>query len=293
MDSLPLRLGLTMWSHNNWQQSFYGSGTKPAERLEKYAQVFHTVEGNTTFYATPSSSTVNNWKAATHEDFRFTFKLPQAITHQHMLKGCQAQLKEFMQIMAPLHERIGQWTIQLPAAFGPQNLDTLKRFCTLFPPNFPIGIEVRHPDFFAKGDAEKALNQWLIEQQYDRIIMDSRPVFSEQITPSHPHYESLLDAQKKKPKVPVHAIATSDHPMIRFIGHPVDDVNNAFFQPWIKKLPEWISQGKQPYLFIHTSDNLIAPELALKLYQQLQTTCSLPDLSRFPADNGNNQIQMF
>ncbi|WP_188015573.1 hypothetical protein [Vibrio harveyi] len=45
MDNLPLRLGLTMWSHNQWQQSFYGSGTKPAERLEKYAQVFHTVEG--------------------------------------------------------------------------------------------------------------------------------------------------------------------------------------------------------------------------------------------------------
>ncbi|MDF4308545.1 DUF72 domain-containing protein, partial [Vibrio parahaemolyticus] len=54
MDNLPLRLGLTMWSHNQWQQSFYGSGTKPAERLEKYAQVFHTVEGNTTFYATPT-----------------------------------------------------------------------------------------------------------------------------------------------------------------------------------------------------------------------------------------------
>uniref|UniRef100_UPI003D0F2734 DUF72 domain-containing protein n=1 Tax=Vibrio sp. TaxID=678 RepID=UPI003D0F2734 len=54
MEKLPLRLGLTLWSHSDWQQSFYGSGTKPAERLEKYAQVFHTVEGNTTFYATPS-----------------------------------------------------------------------------------------------------------------------------------------------------------------------------------------------------------------------------------------------
>lgn len=293
MDSLPIRLGLTMWSHNNWQQRFYGKGTKPAERLEKYARVFHTVEGNTTFYATPSLSSVNNWKSATHDDFRFTFKLPQAITHQQMLRGCQSQLKEFMQIMQPLHERIGQWTIQLPASFAPENLDDLKKFCALFPPNFPIGIEVRHPDFFAKGAEEKALNQWLIEHSYDRIIMDSRPVFSEQLTKSHPHYESLLDAQQKKPKVPVHAIATARHPMVRFIGHPQEEKNIAFFQPWLSKLPQWISEGKQPYLFIHTSDNVIAPELAADLYKLLQQQISLPNLSPFPADDGLSQLQMF
>lgn len=293
MDEIPLRLGLTMWSHNNWQQGFYGSGTKSNERLEKYAQVFHTVEGNTTFYATPSSTTVQNWKAATHDNFRFTFKLPKPITHQNLLRGSQAQLKEFMQIMEPLHDRIGQWTIQLPAAFGPEHLEQLKQFCTLFPPHFPIGIEVRHPAFFAKGDAERNLNQWLIEKGYDRIIMDSRPVFSEQITRSHPHYDSLLDAQQKKPKVPVHAIATANQPMIRFIGHPQEDKNFAFFTPWLSKLAEWIAAGKQPYVFIHTSDNVIAPELALQLYQKLQQQTTLPDLAPFPANDGNSQLQMF
>lgn len=288
MDTLPLRLGLTMWSHNNWQQSFYGSGTKPAERLEKYAQVFHTVEGNTTFYATPSASTVLNWKAATHDDFRFTFKLPKAITHQQMLKGSQAQLKEFMQIMEPLHDRVGQWTIQLPAAFGPNHLDALKKFCSLFPPNFPIGVEVRHLEFFAKGDAEKALNHWLIEKGYDRIIMDSRPVFA-----AKPENEAIIDAQMKKPKVPVHAIATAANPMIRFIGHPEESKNYDFLTPWLTKLPEWISQGKQPYVMIHTADNIVAPELAANLYRMLQQHTTLPDLAPFPANDGNSQIQMF
>ena len=277
-----------MWSHNNWQQSFYGSGTKPAERLEKYAQVFHTVEGNTTFYATPSASTVLNWKAATHDDFRFTFKLPKAITHQQMLKGSQAQLKEFMQIMEPLHDRVGQWTIQLPAAFGPSHLDALKKFCSLFPPNFPIGVEVRHLEFFAKGDAEKALNHWLIEKGYDRIIMDSRPVFA-----AKPENEAIIDAQMKKPKVPVHAIATAANPMIRFIGHPEEGKNYDFLTPWLTKLPEWISQGKQPYVMIHTADNIVAPELAANLYRMLQQHTTLPDLAPFPANDGNSQIQMF
>lgn len=288
MDNLPIRFGLTMWSHNNWQQSFYGSGTKPNERLEKYASVFHTVEGNTTFYATPNATTVNNWRAATHDNFRFTFKLPQSITHQHMLRGCQAELKRFMSTMDPLHERIGQWTIQLPAGFGPEHLDTLKQFCALFPPDYPVGVEVRHPAFFAKGEAEREFNAWLVEQDHDRIIMDSRPVFA-----AKPDNEAIIDAQQKKPKVPVHAIATSNHPMIRFIGHPDEEQNYSFFKPWLQKLPQWIAQGKQPYVMIHTADNIIAPELAANLYKQLQLNTELPDLNRFPAEDGNTQIQMF
>ncbi len=286
--TLPLRLGLTMWSHSGWQRSFYGSGTKPAERLEKYAQVFHTVEGNTTFYATPSSHTVRNWHSATHSDFRFTFKLPSSITHQQMLSDSQGLLRGFLNVMEPIHARVGQWTIQLPAAFGPEHLDVLKQFCRQFPRDFPLGVEVRHLAFFSKGDDEKALNQWLTESGIDRIIMDSRPVFSAQ-----PINEVIIDAQQKKPRVPVHAIATADHPMIRFIGHPELDENLPFFEPWLRKLPTWIAQGKQPYLMIHTPDNIEAPELATTLYRTLNQSIPLPDLAPFPNNNGNPQLQMF
>ncbi|WP_161455128.1 MULTISPECIES: DUF72 domain-containing protein [unclassified Vibrio] len=288
MDTLPIRLGLTMWSHAQWQASFYGSGTKPADRLERYARVFHTVEGNTTFYATPSPITVQNWRSATHDDFRFTFKLPKAITHQQLLKNSQELLREFMNVMAPLHERVGQWTIQLPAAFGPEHLDHLKVFCRQFPQHFPLGVEVRHPAFFAKGDEEKALNQWLLETGIDRIIMDSRPVFA-----APPNTEAVIDAHQKKPRVPVHAISTAAHPMIRFIGHPDLEENLGFFAPWLKKLPAWIAQGKQPYVMIHTPDNVEAPQLALRLYQQLQQLMTLPDLAPFPAKDGDTQLQMF
>lgn len=47
--SPPLRLGLAMWSHNQWQQSIYGKGCKTGDRLARYAETFNTVEGNTTF----------------------------------------------------------------------------------------------------------------------------------------------------------------------------------------------------------------------------------------------------
>ncbi|MEZ9232565.1 DUF72 domain-containing protein [Vibrio amylolyticus] len=288
MSHLPLRLGLTMWSHSEWQSSFYGKGTKPSERLEKYASVFHCVEGNTTFYATPSMSTVRNWQQASHDDFHFTFKLPRAITHQQQLRHCQQELTDFLNIMAPLHDRIGQWTIQLPQQFEPRSLDTLKQFCTLFPKEMKLGVEVRHMGFFDKSDNEKRFNHWLIENGINRIIMDSRPVFS-----APPVTEAVIDAHQKKPRVPVHAIATASQPMIRFIGHPDESANVEFFQPWVKKLPQWIEEGKQPYVMIHTPDNIEAPQLAQRLYQTLSDVVSLPDLNAFPAQRGNNQISMF
>ncbi|MGF1724102.1 DUF72 domain-containing protein [Photobacterium nomapromontoriensis] len=261
----PVRLGLAMWSHNHWRDSLYGSGCKSGERLAKYAEIFHTVEGNTTFYATPSISTVQKWHDATDDHFRFTFKLPQAITHQQQLMHCDQLLANFFSTMAPLEHKIGLWKIQLPAQFSPMALPALAKFLARLPPHYPVGVEVRHPAFFAKGHDEQMLNRLLVEHGANRIIMDSRPVFS-----APPTTEAVIEAHRNKPHVPVHAIATASHPMIRFIGHPDEASNDAFFNNWLTQLPQWLDEGKQPYLFIHTPDNNLAPELAVRLYQQLQ-----------------------
>jgi uncharacterized protein YecE (DUF72 family) len=296
--SPPLRLGLTIWSHNSWLTRFYGVETSTAQRLEKYAQVFHTVEGNSTFYASPSVRTVANWNSATPDDFRFTFKLPKLITHERRLKNCKEELNQFITLLEPLHEKIGMWTIQLPAVFSPMELAALTSFTRLFPKSAPLGVEVRHPEFFSKGDSEKRLNQYLIEQNIDRIIMDSRPIFSPDNSHLTQRYTTvqrikLEDAQRKKPRVPVHAIATSNRPLIRFIGLPNPEENIDFIAPWKSKLNDWITQGKQPYLMIHTTDNDYAPELAAHFYQSLCDVLSLPKLRPFPADSDPQQISIF
>lgn len=274
-----LRLGLAMWSHNHWQESVYGSSTKQADRLARYANIFNTVEGNTSFYATPNAQTVMNWHSATPDDFRFTFKLPQSITHQRQLQDCQQELLAFFQIMSPLVEKTGLWKIQLPAAFGPEQLPALARFFDLLPQDLTYGVEVRHLAFFAKGDAERALNRLLMDRQVNRIIMDSRPLFA--LPPAN---EAIIDAHKKKPQVPVHAISTAHTPVVRFIGQTDGTIealaasndrlqvknNDSFFNNWLRQLALWIKEGREPYLFIHTPDNQTAPELAVRLYQQLQ-----------------------
>lgn len=259
-----LYIGMPMWSHNGWVDQVYSGISKPAQRLARYAEVFNSVEGNTTFYAIPNSKTICHWRDAVPDNFRFTFKLPQSITHQSQLRHCQEQTRVFFQVMSPLINRTSLWVIQLPKGFGPSSFSALKTFIEQLPAVGHIGIEVRHPDFFAKGDAEKRLNAFLIEQGINRVIMDSRPVFSAPAVS-----EAVIDAHQKKPKLPVHAIATAGQPMIRFIGHPELKENDAFFKPWIGKICQWLQEGRQPHVFIHTPDNQYAPLLAQRLYDQL------------------------
>lgn len=274
-----LRLGLAMWSHQHWQGSIYGRETKQVDRLARYADIFNTVEGNTSFYATPSQQTVLNWHSATPESFRFTFKLPQTITHQKQLLLCGQELNDFFRVMTPLIEKTGVWKIQLPAHFGPEQLPVLKQFLDQVPLGLNYGVEVRHPAFFAKGDAERALNRLLIGKGINRIIMDSRPLFA--LPPSN---QAIIDAHKKKPRLPVHPIATANTPVVRFIGQTdvteqgliqaetagLPKNNDVFFANWQKQLPLWLVEGREPYLFIHTPDNRTAPELAIRLYQKLR-----------------------
>jgi hypothetical protein len=60
------------------------------------------------------------------------------------------------------------------------------------------------------------------------VILDSRPVHA-----AIPHTEAIRDAQRKKPKVPVHAVVTANHPMVRFIGSDDMAQNSALFAVWL------------------------------------------------------------
>jgi len=61
----PILLGTSSFTASGWNGSFYPRGMKPSDYLWFYAERFHTVEGDSTFYACPSARTVENWNART------------------------------------------------------------------------------------------------------------------------------------------------------------------------------------------------------------------------------------
>ncbi|MNC41190.1 hypothetical protein D3C75_899440 [compost metagenome] len=145
----------------------------------------------------------------------------------------------------------------------------------------PVAVEVRNQAFFAKGEEERLLNRLLHERGVERICLDPRALFS--CTSRDP---AVLHAQAKKPKVPPRPAAFSQHPQVRFIGHPQLEANEAFLTPWVDKVAIWIEEGRNPYIFLHTSDNRLAAALAQRFHQRLMQRlpglAALPELPRTP-----------
>ncbi|MCA4964001.1 DUF72 domain-containing protein [Pseudomonas sp. Y24-6] len=277
---LPYYLGCPSWSENAWRDYFYPQDARPAEFLSLYSQVFNAVEGNTTFYASPAASTVQRWADTMPEHFRFTAKFPGDISHNGDLREQLTAAETFLQLLSPLGERVSPLWLQLPKSFTPQRLPELAGFIDAL--ERPLAVEVRHREFFAKGDSERILNRLLRDRGIERICLDPRALFS--CTSTDP---AVLDAQAKKPNVATRPAAFTQCPQVRFIGHPQLEANDPFLVPWVEKIAQWIEEGRTPYIFLHTADNLLAAKLAQRFHTQLMLRLpglpALPELYREPA----------
>lgn len=276
---LPYFLGCPSWSESAWRDYLYPADARVTEYLGLYSQVFNAVEGNTTFYASPAPATVARWAQVMPAHFRFTAKFPREVSHAADLREQLDAAVTFTRLMAPLGERVSPYWLQLPAMFGPARLAELSHF--LDEVAVPVAVEVRNDAFFARGEEERQLNRLLLERGVERICLDPRALFS--CTSRDP---AVLHAQAKKPKVPPRPAAFSQHPQVRFIGHPQLDANETFLTPWVDKIASWIEEGRSPYIFLHTSDNRLAAALAQRFHQRLMQRlpglASLPELPRAP-----------
>lgn len=241
----PYFLGCPQWQHPAWNKRL-PLGQSP---LERYSKVFNCVEGNTTFYATPSPEQCRQWRLQVPDDFRFLLKFPRTITHDRLLSGVDAGMRDFLEVVAPLEDVSGPFLLQLPAAFGPEHLNNLWRFVDALPAPLKCTVEVRNSAFFSKGEAERTLNRGLRERNVARVCLDSRALFA-----AIPDNEVTIDAQRKKPRVPVHLLPSDATPVIRYIGHPDIEANRRYLAPWVERVAFWIEQGHQPYFFLHMPD---------------------------------------
>src|SRR5438105_11642591 len=63
-------LGTSSFTAKGWEASFYPKGMRSSDYLAFYAERFHTVEVDSTFYACPSARTVANWAATRRAGLR-------------------------------------------------------------------------------------------------------------------------------------------------------------------------------------------------------------------------------
>jgi len=181
---MALRVGCSGWSYDDWVGPFYPKDVKKDQWLSYYGRFFPTVEINSTFYAVPNQFTVRAWvqkgnavrkfredrfwrQAKDQAGFSYSLKLPQKITHEHLVSGdfekAYTGLKAFeAAVLNPLYEQnlIGAVLVQMSPYFrlGPDEkkeraaLKLLEDFLQVLPTDrYDWALELRHNSWLAKG----------------------------------------------------------------------------------------------------------------------------------------------
>ncbi|UVS78538.1 hypothetical protein Actkin_02271 [Actinokineospora sp. UTMC 2448] len=269
-----LNVGCAMWTHKAWPGRFMPQSTPAKERLRAYAGWCNAVEGNTTFYATPSRTTVATWAQQTGPEFRFVLKLPKVVTHERRLAGVEVEMRAFLDAIEPLGDRAVLWT-QLPGSFGPPDVDTLGRFLRRLPADRQRAVEVRHPGFFTDADSTSLLEKVLAHANAEWVPFDTTVFFQ-----NPPTSEAEQDAWTKKPRLPRRTRALTDRPIVRYLGRDSAEVTADGWQPWAEVVAEWLREGRSPTIFLHTPDNDDAPALARRFHDDVRAL--VPALAALP-----------
>ena len=160
MDQLPIRIGTSAFTAAGWEGSFYPKGLPAKDQLSYYARHFDTVEVDSTYYRIPALSTVKGWAAKTPAGFIFAAKVPQIITHEKVLVDCAGDLKEFLDVMSALGEKLGPLLFQFPyfnkKAFASMNdfLARLVPFLKTLPKGQPFAVEIRNKNWLVPAFVE-------------------------------------------------------------------------------------------------------------------------------------------
>jgi len=144
---MKLYVGTSGYSYKEWKGSFYPEKIPAAEMLSYYASRLPAVELNNTFYRMPQRSMVESWKTQVPEDFRFSVKAAQRITHFKRLKEVGDETKYMLETVSALEDRLGVVLFQLPPNMK-KDLERLETFLHDLPAETPAAFEFRHPTWF-------------------------------------------------------------------------------------------------------------------------------------------------
>jgi len=224
-------VGTSGFSYPEWKQSFYPEKLAQEEFLEHYASRFATVEIDRTFYRMPNAKTIDAWKAATPDGFRFAIKASQKITHREKLAVPSEALPYLVRTVSGLEDRLGAVLFQLPPWLR-CDLDRLEKFLEQLPAGFPSAMEFRHAS-------------WLTDEVYDRLRRSGVGLV---IHDADDHTSPLV------------VTARLSYLRLRKSAYSPEDLAS-----WRERARAWVADGVDVYVYIKHEENPDAPRIALEL----------------------------
>ena len=233
---MQIYLGCSGWSYadppekGGWTKVFYPSSQ--TKRLSYYSRFFDTVEMDSTFYEKfykyMTKQTFIGLDNATPENFEFSIKVPETVTHINRLdvrKGAIASLEEFLDKISPLKitNKLGAILVQLPPSLTVRDFKDTENFLDRLPSGYQYALEFRHPSWNTEGP-------WEMLKHYDiAAVMTDSP---------------LSDKLQYLAEV---TVTSKNHSFIRFHGRSSRHRYNYLYskeelKPWIAKIKEMTSK---------------------------------------------------
>jgi uncharacterized protein YecE (DUF72 family) len=158
-------VGTAGWSIPRPQQRRFPPGES---LLARYSRVLPAVEINSTFYRPHRADTFERWARTVPRAFRFSVKVPGAITHERRLVGSARLLDSFLANLQPLGTRLGCLLVQLPPSLA-FDARVVRAFLTVLRKRFERGValEPRHASWFGSR-----ADQLLVDFEVARVAAD-------------------------------------------------------------------------------------------------------------------------
>lgn len=154
-------IGTAGWSiPKDYSESFPPEGS----HLKRYSQTFNMVEINSSFYREHQAKTYSRWKDEVQDEFRFSVKLAQKLIHECEFRPKAKELKESLENILHLEEKLGVILIQTPGKMG-LHLKNAERFYKLIRKTYdgPLAIEPRNTEWISK-ESQKLLKDYGISK---------------------------------------------------------------------------------------------------------------------------------
>ncbi|MGA9586368.1 MAG: DUF72 domain-containing protein, partial [Terracidiphilus sp.] len=128
-----IRIGIAGWRYDGWRGGFYPEDLPQRRELEFASRQLNSIELNGTFYSTQRPNSFQSWRKETPDDFVFSIKGSQFITHVRKLENVETALANFLaQGMLGLGRKFGPILWQLPPQMS-FDAERIENFVKLLP----------------------------------------------------------------------------------------------------------------------------------------------------------------
>ena len=250
---IKVYIGPPEWGVKAWVGKIYRSDSKEDSYLQQMATQFNGIELNTLFYGIKTPDAIRAWKDKVNEDFRFSPKFPNVVTHEKKLIGVEAETALFCEAISAFGNNLGKAFIQFSDRDYPMPLINLERYLKSLPEDLDISVEFRHEKWFSNKTLWQETCSMLQELGVGTVITDTA---------------GRRDG--------LHMTLTNDSLMLRFLAFDLEPSAYTRIDKWCLKIKEWIAKGlKTIYIFVHTHNSVNAPELIQYWVKRLNETSNL------------------